>query len=57
MKRYDRFVIRLLQYGIRFTPKRGRIYLSTQHTPKDIDQTLGAVEKVFSEFCAGKEEQ
>lgn len=47
---YDRFVMRCLELGVRFTPNRGRIYLSTEHTEEDIQRTLNVIEKVFSEF-------
>lgn len=34
-------------HGIRLTPKRGRIYLSTAHTAEDVDATLEALDGAF----------
>lgn len=47
-ERYDQFVIQSLELGVRFTPNRGRIYISTEHTEEDIEKTLQVVEKTFS---------
>jgi len=47
---YNRLVARSLELGIRLTPNRGRIYLSTQHTEADIQKTLQIFETIFSEF-------
>jgi glutamate-1-semialdehyde 2,1-aminomutase len=49
-ERYNRLVARSLELGIRLTPNRGRIYLSTQHTETDIQKTLQIIETIFSEF-------
>ncbi|WP_353949097.1 aspartate aminotransferase family protein [Sporolactobacillus sp. Y61] len=46
--RYDRFVRESLEQGIRFTPKRGRIYLCTRHSEQDIQATLMVIENIFS---------
>lgn len=37
-------------YGLRLTPKRGRMYLSTEHTKKEIDATVAILRKVFQEL-------
>ncbi len=46
---YVDFVRKAKDYGVRFTSKRGRLYLSTQHTEEDIQNTLKVVEQIFSE--------
>lgn len=46
---YQLFVKKSREYGIRFTARRGRIYLSTQHTEEDIIRTLQVIEQIFSE--------
>lgn len=52
---YDRFVTTALQYGVRLTPKRGRLYLSTAHTEREIRRTLEAFEQVFQLLTKNRE--
>lgn len=52
-ERYQLFVKKAREYGIRFTAKRGRIYLSTQHTEADIRRTLQVIAQVFTEIQGG----
>ena len=47
---YNKVVKLAREYGLRLTPKRGRMYLSTQHTDKEIDRTLTILEQVFCEL-------
>lgn len=47
MSFYNKFVSRSKDYGIRLTPKRGRIYLSKAHSIEDIQKTLKIFEQVF----------
>lgn len=47
---YDKFVILAKAYGIRLTPKRGRIYLSKAHTKEDILKTLEVFDQVFKDI-------
>ncbi|MBR3641649.1 MAG: aminotransferase class III-fold pyridoxal phosphate-dependent enzyme, partial [Oscillibacter sp.] len=49
---YQRFVQRMESYGVRMTSKRGRIYLSTQHTNEDIAKTLDIADQVLGELVA-----
>lgn len=51
---YTEFVKRCEEYGIRFTDKRGREYLSTQHTEEDILRTLQVADQVLYEIVAEK---
>jgi glutamate-1-semialdehyde 2,1-aminomutase len=51
--RYQQFVKKAREYGVRFTARRGRIYLSTQHTEADIQKTLQVIEQVFAELQGG----
>lgn len=46
---YDLFVRKARQYGVRFTARRGRIYLSTEHSEADISRTLQVAERIFAE--------
>lgn len=50
IKLYEEFVNKAKEYGIRFTSRRGRLYLSTEHTEEDILKTLQVIEQVFSEL-------
>jgi len=50
VKTYQLFVKKAREYGIRFTSRRGRIYLSSQHTEEDIIQTLQVIKQIFSEI-------
>ena len=45
--RYAQVVSMSEKYGVRFSDKRGRIYLSTQHTQEDINRTLEVLDQVF----------
>lgn len=47
---YKVFVKKTREYGVRFTARRGRIYLSSQHTEEDIIKTLQVIKQVFSEI-------
>lgn len=47
---YRKFVSRCEQYGVRFTDRRGREYLSTAHTREDIEKTLQIADLVLSEI-------
>ncbi|EKQ50944.1 MULTISPECIES: aspartate aminotransferase family protein [unclassified Clostridium] len=47
---YEDFVNRAKEYGIRFTSRRGRLYLSTEHTEEDIEKTLQVVNQIFYEI-------
>ena len=49
VKYYTYFVRRAKEYGVRFTSKRGRIYISTEHSEEDIIRTLQVIEQIFSE--------
>jgi len=37
-------------YGVRFTDRRGREYLSTAHTQEDIRRTLAVADQVLGEM-------
>lgn len=41
-------------YGLRLTPKRGRMYLSTEHTEKEIDKTIAILRQVFAKLSDRK---
>lgn len=47
---YQEFVKRCELYGVRFTDRRGREYLSTAHTMEDIEYTLEVADKVLSDM-------
>ncbi len=47
---YQKFVKAMESYGIRFSSKRGRIYISTAHTEEDIKHTLAVADQVLSEI-------
>jgi len=47
---YKKFVQGCESYGVRFSCKRGRIYISTEHTAEDIEYTLKVADQVFSEI-------
>lgn len=47
---YKLFVKTAGEYGVRFTARRGRIYLSTQHTEEDVLKTLQVIEQVFADI-------
>ena len=49
---YREFSKRMEQYGVRLTDKRGREYLSVQHTEEDIRKTLEIAEVVLSELVS-----
>lgn len=44
---YDRIWAYARERGVRLTPRRGRIYLSTAHTEQDIDRTLEVMDAAF----------
>jgi glutamate-1-semialdehyde 2,1-aminomutase len=47
---YQKFIARSEAYGIRYTDRRGREYLSTVHTEEDIAKTLEVADQVFREI-------
>ena len=47
---YEKFVEKCEQYGIRFTDRRGREYLSTTHTDEDIKRTLEVADFALNEI-------
>lgn len=49
---YQKFVQCCEQYGVRFSSKRGRIYISTAHTEEDIQATLKVADRVLAELIA-----
>lgn len=49
---YERFIEKCEQYGIRFTDRRGREYLSVAHTEDDVKRTLDVAEVVLKELLA-----
>lgn len=49
-KMYKQFVAGCEEYGVRFTDRRGREYLSTAHTKEDIEKTLKVADIVLSEI-------
>lgn len=49
---YREFSKRMEQYGVRLTDRRGREYLSVQHTEEDIRRTLEVAEVVLSELVS-----
>lgn len=44
---YGKIVSLSKSYGLRFTPKRGRVYLSTAFTEEVVDESLDILEEVF----------
>ena len=48
---YRAFVEKCEQYGVRFTDRRGREYLSAQHTSEDIRRTLAVMDQVLGELA------
>lgn len=51
---YDLVVRKAREYGVRLTARRGRLYLSTEHSEADIAQTLQVMEQIFAETKNGK---
>lgn len=51
---YERFVEGCEAYGVRFTDRRGREYLSTAHTEEDIRRTLEVADQVLGEIQRGE---
>lgn len=51
---YEKFIAKCEEYGIRFTDRRGRQYLSTAMTDEDIKHTLYVANKVLSEIKLNK---
>ena len=47
---YRKFVQGCEEYGVRLTDRRGREYLSLQHTPEDIQRTLEVADTVLGEI-------
>lgn len=47
---YDKFYLLALQYGIRLTYRRGRIYLSAAHTNEDVEKTLAVCSFIFRQI-------
>lgn len=54
-QRYDQVVCAALARGVRLTPKRGRLYLSTAHSGDDIRRTLAIIDDVFQEIVSHAE--
>lgn len=52
---YEKVVQASKSYGLRLTPRRGRLYLSTAHTEEDIRQTLTILDLVFEELLSGQQ--
>lgn len=50
IKMYKKFVAGCEEYGVRFTDRRGREYLSTAHTKEDIEKTLKVADIVLNEI-------
>lgn len=50
VKLYEKFIKICESYGIRFTDRRGREYISTTHTKEDIIHTLEVADRVLSEI-------
>lgn len=51
---YEKFVEGCEAYGVRFTDRRGREYLSTAHTEEDIRRTLEVADQVLGEITRGE---
>lgn len=51
---YEKVVTLSKAYGLRLTPKRGRMYLSTAHTEKEIRRTIEILDVVFAELTQEK---
>ncbi len=51
---YTRFVAGCEEYGVRFTDRRGREYLSVAHTQEDIRRTLAVADQVLGEMERGE---
>lgn len=51
---YERFVAGCEDYGVRFTDRRGREYLSVAHTEEDICRTLEVADQVLGEMKRGE---
>lgn len=51
---YEKFVEGCEDYGVRFTDRRGREYLSTAHTKEDIRRTLEVADQVLGEIKKGE---
>lgn len=47
---YGKVVALSKEYGLRLTPKRGRMYLSASHTEKEIRKTIAILDHVFEEL-------
>lgn len=47
---YEKFISKAEQYGVRFTDRRGREYISTATTDEDIRKTLEVADQVLSEI-------
>lgn len=45
---YEKVVTAAKSYGVRLTPKRGRLYMSKAHTSEDIQKTLEILDYTFS---------
>ncbi len=50
VKLYQKFISGCESYGVRFTDRRGRQYLSTAHTREDVRKTLEVADQVLSEI-------
>ena len=50
IEKYQKLFHTAKAYGVRITPLRGRIYLTTAHTEEDIDKTIEILDVVFSQI-------
>lgn len=48
---YNRIFLRARDYGVRFTDRRGRVCLTTEHTGADIRRTMEVLDLVLSEIA------
>ena len=49
---YEKFIAKSEEYGVRFTDRRGREYLSVATTDDDIKKTLSVADQVLSEIVS-----
>ncbi len=50
---YSKLYLGCRNYGVRLTERRGRVNLTTEHTPEDIERTIGVVDQVLSDIEKG----
>lgn len=49
---YEKFIAKAEEYGVRFTDRRGREYLSVATTDEDIEKTIAVADQVLSEIIS-----